>query len=166
VPRLGLGPHSSGFVSLLFKPSHTLLPHSLFFFLPPSPFSPLATYQLSSNSVYQLFRTMVSIPCSLPVIPRALSHHPCQSHNSPESSPHPPSMENDSHQDAHVHGLRLVLGSILAPVRPLLPSYAHILTFPSNLLTHRSGPRHPRTRVPTRRPARRPRLTTGTIRGQ
>ena len=120
---LALALTRSGFVSLLFKPSHTLLPHSLFFFLPPSPFSPLATYQLSSNSVYQLFRTMVSIPCSLPVIPRALSHHPCQSHNSPESSPHPPSMENDSHQDAHVHGLRLVLGSILAPVRPLLPSY-------------------------------------------
>jgi len=132
----------SGFVSLLFKPSHILLlPHFLFLLLPPSPSSPPATHQLSSNSVNQLFRTMVSIPSSphptsTPTRSFFLTNTPYQSHNSPESSSsHPPSMEHDSHQDAHVHGLRLVLGSILAPVRPFLPSYPHILTFLSSSRT-------------------------------
>jgi len=32
-------------------------------------------------------------------------------------------MEHDQHHDAHVHGLRLVLGSILAPKRPSPPSH-------------------------------------------
>jgi hypothetical protein len=47
------------------------------------------------------------------------------SHNTPESS-NPPSssMEHDSHHDAHVHGLRLALGSILAPKRPSPPSHS------------------------------------------
>jgi hypothetical protein len=72
-------------------------------------------------------------------------------------------MEHDSHHDAHVHGLRLILGSILAPVRPS-PSYA--LPCLDLLLARRSGPRRPRTRAPTQRLARRPRSTTGTIRGQ
>jgi len=46
------------------------------------------------------------------------------SQNSPDSSSHPSSMEHDSHHDAHVHGLRLVLGSILAPKRPSPPSHS------------------------------------------
>ncbi|KAH9989549.1 hypothetical protein BJV77DRAFT_676895 [Russula vinacea] len=44
------------------------------------------------------------------------------SHNVSEPSP-PSSVEHDSHHDAHVHGLRLVLGSILAPKRPSPPSH-------------------------------------------
>ncbi|KAI0282001.1 hypothetical protein BGY98DRAFT_957094 [Russula aff. rugulosa BPL654] len=32
-------------------------------------------------------------------------------------------MEHDAHRDAHVHGLRLALGSILAPKRPSPPSH-------------------------------------------
>jgi len=44
------------------------------------------------------------------------------SHN-PHDASHPSSIENDSHRDAHVHGLRLALGSILAPKRPPPPSH-------------------------------------------
>jgi len=39
-----------------------------------------------------------------------------QLHNSPNSSSHSSPMEHDSHHDAHIHGLRLILDSILAPV--------------------------------------------------
>ncbi|KAN0118759.1 hypothetical protein V8E52_004870 [Russula decolorans] len=44
------------------------------------------------------------------------------SHNVPDQSS-TSSMEHDAHRDAHVHGLRLVLGSIIAPKRPPPPSH-------------------------------------------
>ncbi|KAF8259330.1 hypothetical protein EI94DRAFT_1751877 [Lactarius quietus] len=45
------------------------------------------------------------------------------SHNTPDSTNHVhnTSAEHDSHHDAHVLSLRLVLGSILAPKRPSQP---------------------------------------------
>ncbi|KAI9454079.1 hypothetical protein F5148DRAFT_447553 [Russula earlei] len=46
------------------------------------------------------------------------------SHHSPDSPhPHPPPMDHDAHHDAHIHGLRLALGSLLTPKRPSLPSH-------------------------------------------
>jgi hypothetical protein len=55
-------------------------------------------------------------------------------------------MEHDAHRDAHVHGLRLALGSILAPVRtssfssPSPTPHVQILTQPPSLTQKRPSP--------------------------
>ena len=139
----------------------------------------LQAHQLSSHSVSQLFRPMVSI-CSTPqpngntTCSFILTHTPSsyQLHNSPKSSFHPPPMEHNSHHNAHVHSLHLILGGILAHVRPLLRScrlpLMHVPTpwqyLP--LLAHRNSPRHLRIWAPTRRPVQRPRSITDTKRGR